>query len=153
MRTNQTGTEKLSFLAGDQHGTSSLSLDSTTQAISKRYTTPFGAPRGTSTGTWPDDKAFLGKPADTATGLTHIGAREYDPTTGQFISVDPVLDTTDPQSLNGYTYADNNPVTHADPTGMWLDDGTGHNEPRPGGGGGGQSTTPGVPRGGARPRS
>lgn len=26
----------------------------------------------------PDDKGFLGKAADTTTGLTHIGAREYD---------------------------------------------------------------------------
>ncbi len=38
---------------------------------------------------WPDDKKFLGKPADPATGLTHVGAREYDPLLGQFLSVDP----------------------------------------------------------------
>lgn len=118
LRTNESGTSKLSFLAGDHHGTGSLALDATTQAITKRFTTPFGAPRGGAVGTWPDDKAFLGKPADTTTGLTHIGAREYDPGIGQFISVDPVLATDSAQSLNGYSYANNAPVTTSDPTGM-----------------------------------
>ncbi|WP_407078335.1 RHS repeat-associated core domain-containing protein [Streptomyces sp. NPDC005435] len=109
---------KLSFLAADHHGTSSIALDATTYAVSKRYSTPFGAPRGTKPGSWPDDKAFLGKPADDATGLTHVGAREYDPVIGQFTSVDPLLTADAPQSLNGYSYADNNPTTGADPTGL-----------------------------------
>ncbi|MFE3587457.1 polymorphic toxin-type HINT domain-containing protein [Streptomyces niveus] len=131
IRTGTAGvtTTKLSFLAADHHGTSSLVLEAGTYAITKRHTTPFGAPRGTTPTTWPDDKGFLGKPADTTTGLTHIGARDYDPNTGQFTSVDPILDTGQPQSLNGYAYANQNPVTHSDPTGMWIDDGTGHSEP------------------------
>ncbi|MFI2349362.1 polymorphic toxin-type HINT domain-containing protein [Streptomyces sp. NPDC019443] len=115
-----TGT-KLNFLAGDHHGTSSLAIDATTLAVTKRYTTPFGAPRGTNPTAWPDDKAFLGKPADTTTGLTHIGAREYDPGIGQFISVDPLLSVDQHQSLNGYNYANNTPVTSADPTGLRSD--------------------------------
>ena len=119
MRTNKSGTQQLTWLAADQHGTSALAVDATTQAVTKRYTTPFGADRGTGgTGTWPDDKGFLGKPADADTGLTHIGAREYDPVTGRFLSVDPVLTTDQAQSLNGYSYADNNPVTQSDPTGL-----------------------------------
>ncbi|MFG2218388.1 RHS repeat-associated core domain-containing protein [Streptomyces sp. NPDC048685] len=123
-------------------------MDATTQDVTKRYTTPFGASRGAKSTTWPDDKAFLGKPADTTTGLTHIGAREYDPTIGQFISVDPVLDPAQHQSLNGYAYGNNNPVTSADPTGMWIDDGTGHSEPRRDGGPAGPSSpTPGKASG------
>ncbi|MEV6654862.1 polymorphic toxin-type HINT domain-containing protein [Streptomyces sp. NPDC051219] len=120
VRTATKGTigTKLNFLAADHHGTSSLAVDATTLAVTKRYTTPFGAPRGTKPTTWPDDKAFLGKPADTTTGLTHIGAREYDPAIGQFISVDPLLVPSSPQSLNGYSYANNTPVTSSDPTGM-----------------------------------
>ncbi|WP_433894213.1 RHS repeat-associated core domain-containing protein [Streptomyces sp. CA-111067] len=116
VRTSQPSTPPLTFIAGDAHGTSSLALDASTLAITKRYTSPFGAPRSTATA-WPDDKTFLGAPTDTDTGLTHIGAREYDPQTGRFLSVDPLLTTSDPQSLNGYTYADNNPATFSDPTG------------------------------------
>ncbi|MFI6608005.1 polymorphic toxin-type HINT domain-containing protein [Streptomyces sp. NPDC050507] len=120
VRTATVGTagSKLTFLAADHHGTSSLAIDSITQATTRRYATPFGSPRGTEPTTWPDDKAFLGKPADKSTGLTHIGAREYDPGIGQFISVDPILAPENHQSLNGYSYADNTPVTASDPTGL-----------------------------------
>nr|WP_078531139.1 polymorphic toxin-type HINT domain-containing protein [Streptomyces sp. PsTaAH-124] len=151
VRSNESGTGKLTYLAGDHQGTSTLTIaPDASQAFTKRYTTPFGEDRGKPQyGPWPDDKGFLGKTRDTNTGLTHIGAREYDPSIGQFLSVDPVLDTTDAQSLNGYSYADNSPVTHSDPTGAWLDDGTGHSESRPGGAAGPQqSGHPGVPRGG-----
>ncbi|MFJ4964309.1 polymorphic toxin-type HINT domain-containing protein [Streptomyces sp. NPDC088729] len=121
LRTNESGTEKLSFLASDHHSTGSVSLTAdSAQALTKRFTTPFGTPRGTTTGVWPDDKAFLGMSADTDTGLTHIGAREYDPTTGQFVSVDPLLQIDLHQTLNGYAYPGQNPVTVADPTGLGV---------------------------------
>ncbi|MFF2165528.1 RHS repeat domain-containing protein [Streptomyces sp. NPDC058175] len=120
VRTAVSGTAgtKLSFLAADHHGTSSVSLDATTYAITKRYTSPFGETRGTKPTNWPDDKAFLGAPADSDTGLTHIGAREYDPGIGQFISVDPLLTLDQHQSLNGYGYANQHPTTSSDPTGF-----------------------------------
>ncbi|WP_430379382.1 RHS repeat-associated core domain-containing protein [Streptomyces sp. B1-3] len=120
VRTAASGTSgtKLSFLAGDQNGTSSLAMDSSTYAVTKRYTNPFGGSRGTRVTNWPDDKSFLGKPADGSTGLTHLGAREYDPTIGQFISVDPLLEIDKHQTLNGYTYAAQNPLTYSDPTGL-----------------------------------
>ncbi|MFJ9019058.1 polymorphic toxin-type HINT domain-containing protein [Streptomyces sp. NPDC102259] len=120
VRTNQSGSNKLTYLTGDQHNTSSLALNpDASQSFTKRYMTPFGADRGTPLyGPWPDDKAFMGKTRDTATGLTHVGAREYDPGIGQFISVDPLLSVDQPGSLNGYSYANNSPVTESDPTGL-----------------------------------
>lgn len=118
VRSNESGSQRLTFLAGDNHGTSSLAIDATTQAVVKRYFTPFGAARGTTNGTWPDDKQFLGKPADPGTGLTHIGAREFDPAIGRFLSVDPLLESDKHQSLNGYSYAENNPVSLSDPSGL-----------------------------------
>lgn len=119
VRSNQTGKQELAYLAGDHHGTQSLAITANgEQAVSKRYVSPFGAERGKSVGRWPDDKGFLGMTDDRGTGLTHVGAREYDPAIGQFLSVDPVFDAGTPQSLNAYSYASNNPLTFSDPTGL-----------------------------------
>jgi RHS repeat-associated protein len=62
-------------------------------------------------------KGFVGGTNDN-TGLTHLGAREYDPKIGRFISVDPVQDFNNPQQWNGYSYANNTPTTSSDPTGL-----------------------------------
>ncbi|MCC9157079.1 RHS repeat-associated core domain-containing protein [Streptomyces parvulus] len=117
---NESGTAEVSYLAGDQHGTDTVAITADDQALTKRYFSPFGAERGGTTAQWPNDKAFLGKSTDDSTGLTHLGAREYDAGTGQFISVDPLLQTDIPQTLNGYSYAAQNPVTQADPSGLGL---------------------------------
>ncbi|MFI1932307.1 polymorphic toxin-type HINT domain-containing protein [Streptomyces sp. NPDC020330] len=111
----------LAWMLDDHHGTASMTVDANSQAVTRRYTKPFGEARGTTPSTWPDDKGFLGKPADADTGLTHVGAREYDPVTGRFVSVDPVLAPEDHESLNGYSYANNTPVTLSDPTGLRPD--------------------------------
>jgi RHS repeat-associated protein len=107
------------FEITDLHGTPFLTLDSTAQVPAWRQFTPFGAPRGSSV-TWPDNRGFLDKPADQNTGLTVVGAREYDPNTGRFVSLDPILEATSPQELNGYTYAADDPVSQADPSGLML---------------------------------
>ena len=59
----------------------------------------------------------MNKPVDD-TGLVAIGARYYDPDIARFVSVDPVMDLSDPQQWHGYAYANNNPLTYADPTGL-----------------------------------
>ncbi|HEU5156106.1 MAG TPA: RHS repeat-associated core domain-containing protein [Streptosporangiaceae bacterium] len=105
------------FLAADHHGTAEEAIDATTQALTQRRFTPFGQPRGATQGTWPGDKSFVGGTAD-PTGLTHLGAREYDPATGRFISVDPLFNLDYPQSWDGYSYANNTPVTMSDPDGL-----------------------------------
>ncbi|MGW3647008.1 polymorphic toxin-type HINT domain-containing protein [Streptomyces sp. NPDC000878] len=130
LRTNESGTDTLTWLAGDHHGTSTLALASTDQAVTKRYFTPFGEKREGGTGNWSDDKSFLGMTVDDETGLTHVGAREYDPSTGRFISVDPVLVLDQHQSLNGYSYAGNNPTSYSDPTGLCFADVCGIGTPK-----------------------
>lgn len=49
-------------------------------------------------------EGFVGGTADPS-GLTHLGAREYNPSIGRFVSADPVMDLSDPQQINGYSYA------------------------------------------------
>ena len=95
-----------------------MSIDSATLAVSRRYFDPYGNPIGAAPVSWPGTKGFVGGTADSATGLTNLGAREYSPGTGSFLTADPVLNPYDPQDLNPYAYASDNPVTSSDPTGM-----------------------------------
>ncbi|MEV0430105.1 RHS repeat-associated core domain-containing protein [Micromonospora sp. NPDC050495] len=111
---------KMTWVIPDHHNTGELNIDSVTLAVQRRRTLPFGAER-TAAATWAGDKGFLGGTRD-ATGLTHLGAREYEPTTGRFISVDPVMDASDPQQWNAYGYSNNNPGTYSDPTGLKFEE-------------------------------
>jgi RHS repeat-associated protein len=107
------------FTLADHHGTGQLAINADTLAIDQRRTDLFGNPRGQASTAWPGTKGFVGGTDDTkATGLTHLGAREYDPGIGRFISVDPIMDLADPQQMQGYVYANNNPVSFTDPTGL-----------------------------------
>ncbi|MFF5230211.1 RHS repeat-associated core domain-containing protein [Dactylosporangium sp. NPDC000521] len=106
-----------SYLFNDKLGTATMTLDYRGQNPSWRAYTPFGAPRGTQPATWPDTHGYLGKPTDATTGYTVLGARHYDPVSGRFASVDPVLNTADPNQLGGYSYAGNDPVNRSDPEG------------------------------------
>ncbi|MFE9412978.1 polymorphic toxin-type HINT domain-containing protein [Streptomyces sp. NPDC006704] len=126
----RTDDNKVTFQVTDHHGTADTAINATDGTATQRRTTPFGEDRGTPPSSWAGTKGFVGGTKDVSTGLTHLGAREYDPTTGRFVSVDPVLDGTNPQSLNGYAYANNSPVTSSDPSGLWIDDGSGHSEQR-----------------------
>jgi RHS repeat-associated protein len=59
---------------------------------------------------------FAGGMWDSDTGLLHLGAREYDPETGRFISKDPLGFDGGDTNLYGYALAD--PVNLVDPSGL-----------------------------------
>ncbi|WJK40205.1 polymorphic toxin-type HINT domain-containing protein [Solwaraspora sp. WMMA2056] len=109
----------LTWLATDHQGTQSVAISANAnQDVTRRRQTPYGGERGASLPTmWPNLKGFVGGDVD-PTGLTHIGARQYDVALGRFISLDPVQDLTDPQQWHGYAYSNNNPITYSDPTGL-----------------------------------
>ncbi|MFD0817340.1 RHS repeat-associated core domain-containing protein [Micromonospora zhanjiangensis] len=109
------------FALPNPQGTPSLYLDNTAQTPTWRQYTPYGAPRGASA-LYPDNHGFLDKPTSPDTGLTMVGARAYDASAGRFVSVDPVLKADDPQQWNGYSYANNSPITFSDPTGLNHED-------------------------------
>ncbi|MFF0152078.1 polymorphic toxin-type HINT domain-containing protein [Micromonospora sp. NPDC005203] len=115
----QRKTTGITWLASDHQGTSQVSVATdANQTITQRRQTPYGASRGAAV-SWPNKQGFLGGYQD-PTGLTHLGAREYDPTAGRFISVDPVNDPGNPQQMPAYTYAANNPTTYSDPSGRII---------------------------------
>lgn len=120
----------LYFLDTNTQNTGSALLETGTAAVTRRYFDPFGNLR--STNTWPnpttDNHAFLNQPQDllttsnqsTTDQINQLGARQYDPTLGRFLSADPVLAPGNPQSINGYAYANNDPVNGADPNGQYT---------------------------------
>ncbi|MFD0535181.1 RHS repeat-associated core domain-containing protein [Actinomadura luteofluorescens] len=94
-----TSSSTVQFVVPDYQG----SADTTVNAVdqdnwSVRRFAPFGNERSSPIGLWPTlmDKGYVGGTKDTTTGLTHLGAREYDPVTGRFLSADPVTGGGDP---------------------------------------------------------
>ncbi|MCW6010831.1 transcriptional regulator, partial [Micromonospora sp. CPCC 205371] len=106
----------LTWLASDHQGTAQVAVKESGQQATVRRQKPYGTPRGSAV-TWPNSKGFVGGTVDN-TGLTHLGAREYDPGIGRFVSVDPVFNTDAPEEMNGYAYAANSPITDSDPSGL-----------------------------------
>jgi RHS repeat-associated protein len=67
---------------------------------------------------WIGNTGFVGGTDDANTGFETLGARQYDASTGRFLSIDPVFEATDITQLGGYDYAGNNPISNADPSGQ-----------------------------------
>src|SRR5205807_5790279 len=55
---------------------------------------------------------------DPLSGAYHLRARDYIASTGQFHSVDPLSHPTGCQSESTYVYANDNPLTGSDPSGL-----------------------------------
>ncbi len=66
-------------------------------------------------------QGFTGYEKDTETGLNYAQARYHSPAMGRFTSTDPILikdsRLSDPQQLDLYAYARNNPLKYTDPDG------------------------------------
>jgi RHS repeat-associated protein len=105
----------LTWIVGDQHQTAEVQISGPNQTVVRRRSLPFGESRGP-VQAWVGTRGFVDQPVD-GTGLDHLGAREYDPGLGRFISVDPVVNVSDPQTMHGYAYADNNAPSLSDADG------------------------------------
>jgi|SRR3989344_8225001 len=71
-----------------------------------------------------EQRKFIGEEYDAETGLNYLNARYYDASIGRFVSQDPMFWSlplellADPQQLNSYSYARNNPIVGSDPSGL-----------------------------------
>lgn len=110
------------LMLADHHGTSHTVVDmaDTVMGVTRRKSMPFGETRGLQPTSWPGQRGFVGGTVDEDTGLTRLGARDYDPATGRFIQVDPMVDYGQPATMNPYAYSNNAPATFSDPTGEFF---------------------------------
>jgi RHS repeat-associated protein len=98
--------------------------DQSGQSVAKYSYDSFGNIRnqsGTLADTTGGDFRFQGQWLESATGIYHFRARDYDSKTGTFLSRDPVdPNAQDPEAMNPYQAMYNNPYVYSDPTGMWT---------------------------------
>ncbi|WP_150254385.1 RHS repeat-associated core domain-containing protein [Nocardiopsis deserti] len=107
----------LHWVFSDHHGTGEMAVDAVWGEVVQRRMTVFGENREAA-GDWPGERGFVDGTVDESTGLTQLGARAYDAALGRFVSVDPLLNLADAQSMNGYAYANNSPATYWDGNGL-----------------------------------
>ncbi|UMX48274.1 MAG: FG-GAP-like repeat-containing protein [Candidatus Nealsonbacteria bacterium DGGOD1a] len=102
---------------------STVVLDSNNAIVETTDYYPFGAIRfDNQVNSYNEKRKYIGQEYDAETSLSYLNARYYNGTIGRFITQDPVFwgnqNLSDPQSLNAYSYANNNPITLSDPSGL-----------------------------------
>ncbi len=101
------------YLHHDQQGSTRL-MTKTTGAKEASFTYDAYGNQTGHTGTAMAPLGYDAQLTSTDTGLIYMRARVYDPKTVQFLSVDPLAAITHER----YNYAGDNPINHADPTGL-----------------------------------
>jgi RHS repeat-associated protein len=103
-----------SYLLSDQIASIRDITSSAGSVVGSTTYGPWGSVTGTS-GSATSPFGFAGQYLDPVSDFYYLRARWYDPGTGEFLSVDPmVIQTTQP-----YSYAGNDPVNASDPTGEY----------------------------------
>jgi len=101
----------------DQLG-STRALTNSVGAVAATYSFNANGSQVGSTGTVNTPLQFGGQFEDSESGLIYLRARYYDPGSGQFLSVDPQVQTTGSM----YGYVGDNPLNGVDPTGLsWYE--------------------------------
>jgi len=101
------------YLHADNVGSVRMITDSAGAIVSTTDYTPYGA-LGSHSGTSSSAFGYASGWTDPSTGTDYLRAREYDPTTAQFLQVDPAVGET----RQAYAYAANSPLDSIDPTGL-----------------------------------
>jgi RHS repeat-associated protein len=106
----------------DHLGSSALVTDSGGNLVDSIVYEPYGRTRQTCQITSGDVAySYTDQEWDAETGLYNYDARLYDPVLGRFIGADSVVpDWYDPQALDRFAYARNNPLKYIDPDGHFF---------------------------------
>jgi RHS repeat-associated protein len=117
-----TGTAQTHYIHPDHLGSTNVVTNASGTVEQTLDYFPYGATR-ISSGQNTESRQFIGQFTDPSS-LSYLQARYYDSGRGQFLSEDPVFlgdpkgqNLQDPQSLNSYSYANDNPITGKDPNG------------------------------------
>ena len=100
----------------DKNGSVQVVTNATGQAADQMTYDAYGNVTSESTPSAGDRYKFDGREFDSADGLEYNRARYYDPTTGRWISQDPI--GFDGGQSNLYQYVGNNPANGTDPSGL-----------------------------------
>lgn len=98
----------------DQLGSTRLVTDGSGATTATFTYDAYGTSTSTS-GSVSTPLGYAGQYTDSETGFQYLRARYYDPTTGQFMTRDPLAAMT--RSAYGYVYG--NPLNGVDPAGLW----------------------------------
>ncbi|MGH1456150.1 MAG: RHS repeat-associated core domain-containing protein [Alphaproteobacteria bacterium] len=110
---NVSSSDVLTYLHTDHLGTPRAASDSTGASVWSWDSDAFG--NGAPTGTQTVNLRFAGQYWDDESGLHYNWNRYYDPTTGRYISSDPIGLNG---GLNTFAYVSANPVMFIDPEGL-----------------------------------
>jgi RHS repeat-associated protein len=110
----------VTWLHHDQLGSVRLGTNSSGNNVSARSWDAYGNPATASAGTATPILGYAGEYTDTETGYIYLRARYYDPTSGQFLTRDPLFAMTG----EPYGYTGGNPTNATDPTGLFRIPGT-----------------------------
>jgi len=128
---NAFSAEKVFFYTTDPAGSPVAITDATGNVVWRADYKPFGQEQSI-TGSLENNERFIGKEKDKETGLDYFGARYMYDKAGRFTSPDPVGPVEsrtsktnyemliNPQKLNLYAYALNNPYRYADHDGKFA---------------------------------
>lgn len=101
------------WLHGDQHASTVLATDTTGVVTGTWSYDPYGD-ISSHTGTATTNLLYAGQYQDAESGQYYLRAREYDPATGSFLTVDPIVATT----RSRYAYGSGDPGNRTDPSGL-----------------------------------
>lgn len=114
-------TSHVYYTHSDHLGSSNIITDENGQQVQYLEYSPYGSVLVNQGGDVTPYK-FTGKELDVSTGLYFYSARYYDPEIGRFVSPDTIVQSPfNPQTLNRYSYCNNNPINYIDPSGhSWF---------------------------------